>query len=294
MLISPIGQDNNDITNTTAAGQTSADFASYLDEQDHSLSAIFQEASETYGVPVSLLTAMAKQESAFQANATSKSGAMGIMQLMPATASYFGVENPYDPRENIMAGAKYISQLLTKYNGDTSLALAAYNAGSGNVSKYGGIPPFKETQNYVAKILGYMEEGVTLPDGTQFTAGASGTGAGSSSGSGANVSDASGSIAAAEAVSDATLEDILERFFSYDDYLRFLELFLQNLDEFAAISGSSRSEESAAVSSDTLSSVRTTASSDTDPAATGSAAYQGIRYSQSVLRLLTEPSKESQ
>lgn len=266
MLISPIGQDNSDISNTSATGQASADFTSYLEGQDNSLSAIFREASETYGVPVSLLTAMAKQESNFQANATSKSGAMGIMQLMPATASYFGVENPYDPRENIMAGAKYISQLLTKYNGDTSLALAAYNAGSGNVRKYGGIPPFKETQNYVAKILGYMEEGVTLPDGSQTAS------AGSASGTGAP-----GNIAAAEAVSPATLEDILDRFFSYDDYLRFLELFLQNLDTFADIGGSSRQEDTDFPSDRT---------SDSAP-------YQSIRYSQSVLRLLTKPSEES-
>ena len=80
---------------------------------------------------------------------------MGIMQLMPATASSLGVSNAYDARENILGGAKYISQLLQQYQGDTSLALAAYNAGSNNVNKYGGIPPFTETQNYVSKVLGY-------------------------------------------------------------------------------------------------------------------------------------------
>ena len=142
---------------STAASTTSVNgvnnFESYLNNAgNNSLASIFQKAADTYGVSVSLLTAMAKQESNFQANATSKSGAMGIMQLMPSTASYFGCTDPYDPEQNIMAGAKYISELLNKYNGDTSLALAAYNAGSGNVAKYGGIPPFKETQNYVAKI----------------------------------------------------------------------------------------------------------------------------------------------
>ena len=75
------------------------------------------------------------------------------MQLMPKTAEGLGVTDSYDPRQNILGGAKLISQLLDKYDGDKSLALAAYNAGSGNVSKYGGIPPFKETQNYVKKVL---------------------------------------------------------------------------------------------------------------------------------------------
>lgn len=130
--------------------------------QDEELKDIFQEAADTYHVPVSLLTAMAKQESNFRSDATSSSGAMGIMQLMPNTAAALGCENPYDARENIMAGAKYISQLLGKYNNNVSLALAAYNAGSGNVDKYQGIPPFEETQNYVEKVTGYMNNG----DGT--------------------------------------------------------------------------------------------------------------------------------
>lgn len=122
------------------------------------LMSIFQEAAQTYGVDVNLLTAIARQESNFTANATSSSGAMGIMQLMPATAQGLGVNDAYNPYENIMGGAKYISQLLSRYNGDVSLALAAYNAGSGNVAKYGGIPPFAETQNYVSKVLGYYQD----------------------------------------------------------------------------------------------------------------------------------------
>lgn len=119
------------------------------------LDAIFDEASAKYGVDAKFLKAIAKCESDFSTECTSRSGAMGIMQLMPQTAASLGVTNAYDPYQNIMGGARYISEKLAQYNGDKSLALAAYNAGSGNVAKYGGIPPFKETQNYVAKVMAY-------------------------------------------------------------------------------------------------------------------------------------------
>lgn len=127
---------------------------------------IFQEAASTYNVDVNLLKAIAKQESNFRTDATSSSGAQGIMQLMPATAQGLGVEDAYDPYQNIMGGAKLISKLLNQYNGDVSLALAAYNAGSGNVAKYGGIPPFQETQNYVVKVQEYYAQVVDVPDET--------------------------------------------------------------------------------------------------------------------------------
>ena len=135
------------------------------------LMSIFQEAAQTYGVDVNLLTAIARQESNFTASATSSSGAMGIMQLMPATAQGLGVNDAYNPYENIMGGAKYISQLLSRYNGDVSLALAAYNAGSGNVAKYGGIPPFAETQNYVSKVLGYYQDSTVTGSNTAAASG---------------------------------------------------------------------------------------------------------------------------
>jgi hypothetical protein len=123
--------------------------------QSVDLEDIFRRASEQYNVPENLLKAVAKAESGFDADAVSRCGAQGIMQLMPSTAASLGVENSLDPEQNIMGGAKYLSWMLERYNGDPELALAAYNAGSGNVAKYGGIPPFKETQSYVAKVMGY-------------------------------------------------------------------------------------------------------------------------------------------
>lgn len=124
-------------------------------ECSEELNSFFDEAASTYQVDAKLLKSIAKAESNFRSDAVSSAGAVGIMQLMPQTAAGLGVSNSYNAYENIMGGAKYISQLLEKYNGNLSLALAAYNAGSANVDKYGGIPPFEETQNYVAKVLGY-------------------------------------------------------------------------------------------------------------------------------------------
>lgn len=117
----------------------------------------FREAAETYQVDINLLKAVAKAESGFSPSATSSAGAMGVMQLMPSTAKSLGITDAYNAHDNILGGAKLLSQNLARYNGDVSLALAGYNAGCGNVDKYGGIPPFKETQNYVRKVLGYYD-----------------------------------------------------------------------------------------------------------------------------------------
>ncbi|MDO5520796.1 MAG: lytic transglycosylase domain-containing protein, partial [bacterium] len=151
------------ITNTESVSSTSKaqvknnsrkSFQSFLGESE-SLDAIFQKAADKYGVDVKLLKAIGKAESDFNPNSTSHCGAMGIMQLMPETAKGLGVKNAYDPEQCIMGGAKLISGLLKKYDGDVKLALAGYNAGTGNVRKYGGVPPFKETQNYIKKVLKY-------------------------------------------------------------------------------------------------------------------------------------------
>lgn len=211
--------------NTSTAGtyfsnymkQTSQGYGNYLEQ-------IFQKASDTYHVSKDLLKAMAKAESNFRADATSHCGAMGIMQLMPATAASLGVTDAYNPEQNIMGGAQYISRLLEKYNGNLSYAVAAYNAGSGNVDKYGGIPPFHETQNYVVKVLRYLEEGVTIPD----SSGTAGSGTSSAVGTGTS---SVWSSAQTEGSSGSTLQKIMNQYFDYDDYLEFLQLFTRVIYE---------------------------------------------------------------
>ena len=113
---------------------------------------IIQEAAAEYDLDANLIRAVMQTESAFHPYAVSRAGAEGLMQLMPALATEMGVSDSFDPRENIMGGTRYLKRLLEYHNGNLDLALASYNAGPGNVERYGGIPPFRETRKYVKTI----------------------------------------------------------------------------------------------------------------------------------------------
>lgn len=117
------------------------------------IDALIEQYSAKNGLDSAFVKAVIKQESGFQPKVTSHCGAMGLMQLMPATANSLGVKDAYDPEQNIAGGTKYLKGLLDRFGGDKSLALAAYNAGPNAVTKYNGIPPYKETQNYVKNIM---------------------------------------------------------------------------------------------------------------------------------------------
>ena len=121
--------------------------------QRNEIEELASRAASQYGIPLNTFLRLIQQESNFDPSAVSPKGAIGLTQLLPSTAQDLGV-NPRDIRENIFGGAQYLRQMMDRYPGNMPFALAAYNAGMGNVDKYKGIPPFKETQNYVKNILG--------------------------------------------------------------------------------------------------------------------------------------------
>lgn len=127
------------------------------EESDPPFHAYIVQAAETYDVDAALIRAIILAESSFNPMAVSNRGAQGLMQLMPATARALGVEDSFDPAVNIDAGVRYFRKMLDRFDGDVTLALAAYNAGSRHVRNYGGVPPFGATRHYIQKVLEYKE-----------------------------------------------------------------------------------------------------------------------------------------
>lgn len=121
------------------------------------IESLVQHNAGIWQVDPALIKSVIANESSFNANATSATGAQGLMQLMPETAASLGVRNPYDPAQNVAGGTRYLRSLLDRFKGDTRLAVAAYNAGPGAVEKYGDVPPYAETQNYVQNVLGSLD-----------------------------------------------------------------------------------------------------------------------------------------
>ena len=230
---------------TNSTTQASSDFDSIYEQKtkELTLDEIFDNVSTEYGVDVNLLKAVAQAESGFDTNAVSSCGAMGIMQLMPETANSLGVEDPFDAEQCITGGAKMLSYLLDDYNGNVTLALAAYNAGSGSVQKYGGVPPYNETINYIDKINNIL--GGALSNDSRTIAGTSATDLSSVSSSsvpdgntnGVDFSNAiMGTGNVVVSISYDTVEDMLKAkayesshnespLFSYEDYNKLLNTY---------------------------------------------------------------------
>lgn len=137
----------------TPANPAAAPPAIPAQTHEEAVSVAIQRAAEKYNVPADLVRSVIRCESNFDARAVSRAGAQGLMQLMPATAGDLGVSDPFDIDQNVDGGTRYLRQMLDRFEGDIELALAAYNAGPGTVSRYGGVPPYRETRAYVKKVM---------------------------------------------------------------------------------------------------------------------------------------------
>jgi soluble lytic murein transglycosylase-like protein len=149
----------NSFATALQAANTTADAASVSSTSSGGgeYEALIDQAAERNGIEPAILHGLIQQESGFDPNSTSSAGAMGLTQLMPGTASSMGVANPLDAAESIEGGAKYLGGLMSEFGGNTTDALAAYNAGPAAVSQHGGVPPYPETESYVSKVLAYAE-----------------------------------------------------------------------------------------------------------------------------------------
>ena len=253
MQVNTISSNTNINSTRTSSSSVNGrgNFKSYLGETEE-LDAIFQKAAKKYGVDVNLLKSVARVESNFKPNAVSCVGAVGIMQLMPRTAKGLGVTNSYDAEQNIMGGAKLLSQLMKKYDGDIEMTLAGYNAGTGNVKKYGGVPPWKSVHKYINKVLGFYKKsggGSTSPTKTGNanynatttgqTNGTTTTGSTTNQNVGEAYQQAGSAIkseqltAMLDALNQVSDEDktAIDEVFSYDKYLKFIELFFKQQEE---------------------------------------------------------------
>lgn len=208
----------NATTNKAINNSQDVTFDEVYNNKTESLEDIFQDVANEYGVSVKLLKAVAQAESSFDTNAVSSCGASGIMQLMPATAKSLGVEDVFDARQNITGGAKMLAYLLDDYNGDTTLALAAYNAGSGAVQKYGGVPPYEETQNYIKKINNILGEDSDT-DTSNISIQKKSSGVISAGSNSSNV------ISTSIPVKIVNTQTQAAEAFTYERYLEFLELY---------------------------------------------------------------------